>query len=223
MSDLFNTYESDFKISHSDARSNLDKLYGLKDEDQRIELMQKIENSIDDCKDLLDSMILEVNNISTSSRSSYNAKLRTYKSDIDRLSSDLKKLMDDEDRRNLFTTANPSDGFGGSNSDAMNAQRQTLLHGNASLDRSSQRLDDSLRIARETEDVGSSIMNNLHSQREQILNSRDTLSEADSYVDRSIQTIKSMTRRMATNKMITYGIIALLIILIMLVLYSKFS
>ncbi|GME93834.1 hypothetical protein B5S28_g3421 [[Candida] boidinii] len=221
MSDLFNTYESDFKISHSDARSNLDKLYGLKDENKRIELMQKIENSIDDCKDLLDSMILEVNNISTSSRSSYNAKLRTYKSDIDRLSNDLKKLMDDEDRRNLFTTT--IENSDGSNADAMNSQRQTLLHGNASLDRSSQRLNDSLRIARETEDVGSSIMNNLHSQREQILNSRDTLSEADSYVDRSIQTIKSMTRRMATNKMITYGIIALLIILIMLVLYSKFS
>ncbi|GMF32436.1 unnamed protein product [[Candida] boidinii] len=183
--------------------------------------MQKIENSIDDCKDLLDSMILEVNNISTSSRSSYNAKLRTYKSDIDRLSNDLKKLMDDEDRRNLFTTT--IENSDGSNADAMNSQRQTLLHGNASLDRSSQRLNDSLRIARETEDVGSSIMNNLHSQREQILNSRDTLSEADSYVDRSIQTIKSMTRRMATNKMITYGIIALLIILIMLVLYSKFS
>ncbi|GMF03121.1 unnamed protein product [Ambrosiozyma monospora] len=75
----------------------------------------------------------------------------------------------------------------------------------------------------ETEDVGTSILDNLRTQREQIVNARDTLHEADTYVDRSLNTIKTMTRRLATNKMITYSIIAVLILLIFLVLYSKFS
>lgn len=120
--------------------------------------------------------------------------------------------MDDEDRRQLF----------GSKIYGKDEQRSQLLQSNAALERTSERLRDSSRIANETEQIGSNIMLDLRSQREQLNNSRNTLFEADGYVDKSIQTLKSMTRRMATNKIITYSIIAVLIILIFLVIASKF-
>lgn len=120
--------------------------------------------------------------------------------------------MDDEDRRQLF----------GSKNYGKDEQRSQLLQSNAALERTSERLRDSSRIANETEQIGSNIMLDLRSQREQLNNSRNTLFEADGYVDKSIQTLKSMTRRMATNKIITYSIIAVLIILIFLVIASKF-
>ncbi|AWU76566.1 uncharacterized protein C5L36_0C04960 [Pichia kudriavzevii] len=215
MSELFNGYERDFKIEYSDAQSKIEQVYGLDDESRRVELMKSIESSIDDCLDLLDSMSLEVQQIATHQRSSYNAKVRTYRNDIDRIKKDLKNLMDDKDRRQLL---------GGShNGDVDSNQRQKLLNTNATIERSSQRLEDATRTARESETVGSSILNNLRSQRDQILNARDTLSEADTYVDRSLRTLKSMTRRMATNKLITYGIIVILVLLILLVLYNKIS
>lgn len=176
--------------------------------------MKLIESSIDDCHDLLDSMGLEIQQMATQQRSGYNAKLRSYRADMDKLKKDLKSLMDDKDRRELFNGAESEEGYN---------QRQKLLNTNASIERSSQRLQDATRVAMESETVGSSILNNLRSQRDQILNARDTLSEADTYVDRSLKTLKTMTRRMATNKLITYGIIAVLILLIFLVLYSKFS
>ncbi|ODV86980.1 hypothetical protein CANARDRAFT_27317 [[Candida] arabinofermentans NRRL YB-2248] len=215
MSDLFDTYESDFKLAYSEAQQKIQQIYGLSDQNKRIALMQQTERLLDDDYDLLDSMTLEIQQIATHQRSSYNAKVRTYKQDMERLKSDLKSLMDDNDRVNLFggSAANQQDDYN---------QRQTLLTSNSSLDRSTQRLHDATRTALETEDVGSSILDNLRSQREQILNARDTLNEADTYVDRSLKTLKSMTRRMATNKMITYGIIAVLIMLIFLVLISKF-
>ncbi|CAI8503159.1 hypothetical protein CAS74_000511 [Pichia kudriavzevii] len=215
MSELFNGYERDFKIEYSDAQSKIEQVYGLDDESRRVELMKSIESSIDDCLDLLDSMSLEVQQIATHQRSSYNAKVRTYRNDIDRIKKDLKNLMDDKDRRQLLG--------GPHNGDVDSNQRQKLLNTNATIERSSQRLEDATRTARESETVGSSILNNLRSQRDQILNARDTLSEADTYVDRSLRTLKSMTRRMATNKLITYGIIVILVLLILLVLYNKIS
>jgi vesicle transport through interaction with t-SNAREs protein 1 len=215
MSDLFNGYEADFNLAFADAQAKLEQTYGLQDENHRIELMKLIESSIDDCLDLLDSMTLEVQQIATNERSTYNAKVRSYKSDLDKIKKELKGLMDDKDRRQLFN--------GASDDEENFNQRQKLLNTNASIERSSQRIQEATRTALESESVGSSILNNLRSQRDQILNARDTLNEADTYVDRSLRTLKSMTRRMATNKLITYGIIAILILLILLVLYSKFS
>lgn len=214
MSDLFDGYEADYNLAYADAQSRLEQVYGLEDQNRRVELMKLIESSIDDCHDLLDSMGLEIQQMATQQRSGYNAKLRSYRADMDKLKKDLKSLMDDKDRRELFNGAESEEGYN---------QRQKLLNTNASIERSSQRLQDATRVAMESETVGSSILNNLRSQRDQILNARDTLSEADTYVDRSLKTLKTMTRRMATNKLITYGIIAVLILLIFLVLYSKFS
>lgn len=215
MSDLFDGYEGDFNLAIAEAQSKLEQTYGLQDENRRVELMKLIETAIDDCHDLLDSMTLEVQQIATHERASYNAKVRVYKSDLDKIKKELRNLMDDKDRHQLFNSP-------GIESEENFNQRQKLLNTNASIERSSNRLQEATRTALESESVGSSILNNLRIQRDQILNARDTLSEADTYVDRSLRTLKSMTRRMATNKIITYGIIVILILLIMLVLYSKF-
>ncbi|EIF46783.1 hypothetical protein HII13_002986 [Brettanomyces bruxellensis] len=212
MSDLFENYESDFKVAYADAQEKENQIYGLTDQDRRVELMRDVEKSIDDCYELIDSMNLEVQQLSTHERAQFNARTRTYKQDTDRLKADLKSMMDDKDRDQLF------DGPGEDQT-----QRQTLLKTNESIDRSTRRLNDATRTAAETERVGSSIMDTLRAQRDQITNARDTLGEADNYVDRSLRTLKTMTRRLATNKIITYGIIAVLIMLIMLVIYSKFS
>lgn len=212
MSDLFENYESDFKVAYADAQEKENQIYGLTDQDRRVELMRDVEKSIDDCYELIDSMNLEVQQLSTHERAQFNARTRTYKQDTDRLKADLKSMMDDKDRDQLF------DGPGEDQT-----QRQTLLKTNESIDRSTRRLNDATRTAAETERVGSSIMDTLRAQRDQITNARDTLGEADNYVDRSLRTLKTMTRRLATYKIITYGIIAVLIMLIMLVIYSKFS
>lgn len=97
-----------------------------------------------------------------------------------------------------------------------------MLSGTASLERSSQRLRDSQRVANETEQIGATILTDLRGQREQISNARNTLMEADGYVDKSIRTLRGMARRMATNRIITVAIIVILIILIFLVIASKF-
>lgn len=182
--------------------------------------MKAIEIASDECLESVDQMSIEVQNFPQDQRSSYNSKIRQYKSQASECKEELKRLLDDEDRKALFgDNYNDSNTGGGLTTD----QRRQLLQNSSALDRTSERLKDSQRIALDTENVGGNILNDLRSQREQISGSRNTLMAADTYVDRSVRTLKSMSRRLVANKFITYAIIAVLIILIFLVLISKFT
>ncbi|CCJ30125.1 unnamed protein product, partial [Pneumocystis jirovecii] len=96
-------------------------------------------------------------------------------------------------------------------------QRKRLLAGTRKLEESSERLKNAQRIANETKEIGASILKDLGYQREQIILARDTLIETDGYVDRSMRTLKTMARRVVTNKFITYLIIFVLVFLIFIV------
>lgn len=77
------------------------------------------------------------------------------------------------------------------------AQRSRLLSGTDKLTDSSRRLEESHRIALETEDLGADILGNLRGQREQIEGTRDRLYAADRNIDRASGTLGKMVRRCA--------------------------
>lgn len=137
-------------------------------------------------------MSIEIQSIASNQRAQFNSKIRECRSQVDSAKRELKSTVDGLDRNALFGDRSASSG--GSDDIALD-QRQQLLSGQASLDRSSQRLRESQRIANETEGIGANILSDLRGQREQILNSRNTLNEADNYVDKSIRTLKTMARR----------------------------
>lgn len=214
MSELFQTYELDFQLALQEAKAKFATVLTADANQRRISL-QAIEHATDEALEILDQMNIEVQNLPANQRLSYNTKIRQYRQDVDQNKLKLKQILDDEDRNDLFGRYTDDDSAGDS-------QRKQLLSNNASLDRTSERLRDSQRIALETENIGGNILNDLRAQREQITNARSTLLTADTYVDKSIQTLKSMTRRITANKFISYAIIAVLILLIFLVLASKF-
>ncbi|WEJ94281.1 t-SNARE VTI1 [Yamadazyma tenuis] len=209
MSDLFSSYESDFQLAIQDAKSKLSS----------VSAVSEAEHATDECLELLDQMNLEVQNLPSNQKSQYNTKVRSYKTQVNECKTKLKQLLDDQDKYELFGNRYTDSGDG---DDIHDDQRKSLLSNNASLERSSERLRDSQRIALETESIGGNILNDLRAQREQISGARNTLLTAEGYVDKSIQTLKSMSRRLTANKFISYAIIAVLIILIFLVLASKF-
>jgi vesicle transport through interaction with t-SNAREs 1 len=83
--------------------------------------------------------------------------------------------------------------------EAQDDQRTRLLSGTERLEQSSQRLRESQRVANETESIGAGILDDLSSQRQHITNTRDTLTEADGYVDKSMRTLKGMARRYCSD------------------------
>ena len=195
MSSLLISYESDFKTTLEQAKASLAEAPS-QPLSQRNTTLKHVEQQQDELFDLLDQMDVEVNNSigDASERATYKAKLREWKKTIQ---SDIKRplqsLVDSGDRDRLFGDLNAS------NID--DDQRQQLLSNHAILQ----------------------IMMDLRSQRETLENARQTLFQADSYVDKSIKTLKTMTRRLVANKFISYAIIAVLILLILLVLFSKFK
>lgn len=217
MTSLLSNYESDFQVTYKNTQLKLDHVTSLEGE-ARQSTLRDIESLLDELKEILESMDTEIGGLPSDQRASFNSKTRAYKQQLSVQETTLKKLEDDEDRRVLFGNRDSNPNSSGQGFD----QRQSLLKNQASLGRASDRLRESQRVANETEGVGANILNNLRGQREQLLNSRNTLMEADGYVDKSIRTLRTMSRRMAANKLISYSIIAVLIILIFLVLISKF-
>jgi len=73
----------------------------------------------------------------------------------------------------------------------------------------------------ETEDIGVSILEDLHQQRQALLHANNTLHGVDENIGRSKKILTAMSRRMSRNKYIVGFVIALVVFVIILILYFK--
>ncbi|CAB4252293.1 similar to Saccharomyces cerevisiae YMR197C VTI1 Protein involved in cis-Golgi membrane traffic [Maudiozyma barnettii] len=224
MNSLLSSYDTEFKTTFDQTEQALQAAKG-QSLPERNTTLSHIEEQKDELFDIVDQMDIEVNNSinDPTARANFKSKLRDYRKQInDSIKAPLQNLMDSRDRDMLFGEQF-HDGGDQDMSNMNEEQRQQLLANHNILNKTGERLRDASRIANETEGIGSQIMMDLRAQRETLENSRQTLFQADSYVDKSIKTLKVMSRRLIANKFISYAIIAVLILLILLVLFSKFK
>lgn len=224
----FQTYEEDLRLVLTEVQACVESLPSQRGE-ARKGALSKSERSLEEARELLGALELELQEIPTSRRGEASRRVREHRGKIDSLRKAVATERDAGARRDLFGDRGAGAGAGGDGDpfadpdDAAHAQRGRLLRGTDTLERSSGRLENAHRLATETENVGAGILGDLRVQGEQLRNTRDRLSQADGNVDRSLRTLKVMGRRLITNKLITGAIIALLVLLILLVLYSKFK
>ncbi|CAM1509175.1 Fc.00g029140.m01.CDS01 [Cosmosporella sp. VM-42] len=216
-SELFSSYEAEFKLVQADLTQKLDQIPELAGEPRKAAISQA-ERALEEADELLGQMRLEKQNIPTSSRTKVNQRFRNYEADTDGHRRKLTSLS--SDRSALFGSRYTDEPSG--SSDIHMEQRQQLLSGTDRLDRSTQRLKASQALANETENIGAGTLADLHRQRETIQHTHDRMLESEGYVDRSVKTLRGMARRMATNRVITIAIITVLVILIIAVIFSKF-
>src|ERR1700733_12537633 len=120
-------------------------------------------------------MEIEIQGIPQSMKPHYQTRLRTAKADLSRYKKLSKDVHGQLARSDLLSSRG---GAGLPTSDepyGTTSDRTRLLSGTALLEDGSRRLQESQRIALETEDQGADILMNLRQQREQIENSRDTV------------------------------------------------
>lgn len=195
MTDLFESYTSDYKELLSSIQTHLSKTLPSQNGEARKSTLRRCEMELDEAEEILSQMDVEVQGFPQSVRNKYTVTMRGYKSDLERVASELRKQNSTNN-----SAYNPADPFVDSNRDvesghANDDQRQRLLQGTATLEDGTRRLQESNRIALETEDLGADILRDLRGQREQIEHSRDTLRGADSSLDRSSKTLTKMIRR----------------------------
>ncbi|KAF1991721.1 vesicle transport V-snare protein [Aulographum hederae CBS 113979] len=185
--ELFSSYEAELKLIYADIDQKLQQIPELQGEARKADAA-KVDRLLEEAKELLDQMRIEKQNIPQSAKSKINSRFRNYETDVDQLSQKLKTL----DKRQLFGSRYQDDpSMGG---DEQLEQRQQLLSGTERLDRSSNRIRESQRIALETEDIGRNTLADLGQQRETIQNTRARLFESEGYTDRSIKTLRGMAR-----------------------------
>ncbi|KAG0369219.1 t-SNARE [Gamsiella multidivaricata] len=219
-SELFESYEQDFEAIKVSINERLTASGGQTGEVKK-QTLRAADREIDEANGILQQMEMELLNLPQSSKTRLQARHRGYRAELDRVKQTLKRAQSTS-----RSTADRDELLGGSSGgfdlDAASMdQRTRLLNGTDRLAESSRRLQDSHKIALETESLGAGILTDLRGQREQIINTRNTLLEADSNIDKASRTLKGMARRMATNKLITASIIIVLVFLILFVLYRK--
>ncbi|KAJ3723097.1 vesicle transport v-snare protein vti1 [Lentinula raphanica] len=219
---LFDSYEQDFKQFIETIR---EKLEGNEDQDgeQRKASLRRVEMELDEADEMVSQMDIEIQGIPQSIRPQYYNRLKAAKADLSRYKKTFKDLSAELARSSLLTSSTPRPGYSSDDPYGSSSDRSRLLAGTALLEEGTKRLQDSHRLALETEEQGADILSNLRLQREQIENSRNTLEMANNSIARASKTLTGMIRRMYQQRFVTGAIIAILIFLIIIVVWSKLS
>eukprot|EP00057_Strongylocentrotus_purpuratus_P024443 XP_011678917.1 PREDICTED: vesicle transport through interaction with t-SNAREs homolog 1B [Strongylocentrotus purpuratus] len=101
-------------------------------------------------------------------------------------------------------------------------QKNRVIGGIESLNRTSQSLDRTQRIAAETDEIGVGILDELDGQKEQLIRTRERVEDIDDNLSRSKRILNSMARRVITNKLILSGIILVELAILGVVIWWKF-
>ncbi|CAH8459340.1 unnamed protein product [Dicrocoelium dendriticum] len=97
--------------------------------------------------------------------------------------------------------------------------RARLLDNTERIARSTNRLEDGVRVALQTEEIGSHILSDLGEQREKLQRSRNRLRQADADLTKSSRILTQMTRRIFQNRIVLMGTILLLILIFVVTIY----
>ncbi|PVU94498.1 hypothetical protein BB559_002979 [Furculomyces boomerangus] len=193
---LFQSYENEFLEISQNLISKIETSIPVMGLDQRRFATKLAQKDVEEAEELIGQMELEILNLKGSEKIQATPRVKRYKTQIASLKKDLRNLVSESGgsnrermellggHSNYYTDASDFD------------QRAGLLQGTNILEQSSRRLQDSHRVAIETEAVGASILNDLRLQREQIVHTRDSLMQADAHIDTSQRTLKAMARRL---------------------------
>ncbi|XP_044337029.1 vesicle transport v-SNARE 13-like [Triticum aestivum] len=229
MTDVFQGYERQYcEISASLSRKCTT---AASQEGEKLkQKASEIKSGIDGAEALIRKMDLEARNLQPSVRAGQLAKLREYKSDLNNLKGALKRITAGNGQQGAREELLES---GMADTLVVSAdQRSRLLRTTERQNQSTDRIRDSHRTMLETEELGVSIMHDLHQQRQSLLHANDTanhstvmiqnLHDVDDNVGKSRKIMGAMVRRMDRNKWIIGLLIALLVLAILVVLYFKF-
>ncbi|CAM6115643.1 unnamed protein product [Calypogeia fissa] len=220
MSEIFDGYERQYCELSTNLSRKCTSL-GLVNGEERKQKLTELKTVVDEAESLIRRMDLEARSLPFHPKAALLVKLREYKSDLTDLKRAIKKASAGGDalasRDDLME--------GGITNSALSSvdQRGRLAMSTERLNQSGDKIKDSKRTLLETEDLGVSILQDLHQQRQVLLHSREMLHGVDDTIGKSKRILNSMTRRMSKHKWIMVTIIFVLSVAIIVVLFIKFS
>ncbi|KAK8493208.1 hypothetical protein V6N13_021454 [Hibiscus sabdariffa] len=186
MSEVFDGYERHY----CELSANLTRICasaGVLIGEQKKQKLSEIQAGLDDADTLIRKMDLEARSLQPSIKAALLAKLREYKNDLSNLKTDVKRLTSTDpyqDARDELLESGQADIAMVSVAD----QKGRLLMSTERLNQSTDRIKESRRTMLETEELGVSILQDLHQQRQSLLHAHSTEQEAaDNHVKKDEQ------------------------------------
>lgn len=218
MSEVFEGYERQYCELSVNLSRKCNSASTLPDGAQRNQQLSELNAALNEADALIRKMDLEARSLQPSLKATFLAKLREYKADLNKLKKEVKRLAlanpNQADHEDLLEAG----GYAASSN-----QRERLAMSTERLDRTTDRVRDSRRTALETEELGVSILEDLHHQRESLLNSHKKLHGVDDAIDKSKRILNAMSKRMSRNKWIVGSVIVVLVLAIIFILYFKLA
>ncbi|CAK9232291.1 unnamed protein product [Sphagnum troendelagicum] len=218
MSEIFEGYERQYCEVSANLSRKCASVLSLHGEEKKHKLSE-LKTGLDEAESLIRRMDLEARSLPPTQKAMLLAKLREYKSDLNNLKRDFKKSSSAYDpvasRDELMESGM------GEHVTSGHDQRNRILMSTERLNQSGERIKESKRTLLETEELGVSILQDLHSQRQTLLHAHSTLHGVDDNIGKSRRILNSMGRQMNRNKWIMGSIISVLIMAIVLVIYVK--
>ncbi|XP_018590824.1 vesicle transport through interaction with t-SNAREs homolog 1B-like isoform X2 [Scleropages formosus] len=190
---------------------------------ERKRLVRDFDEKLGEAEEMLQGMDKELVVAPSSFRNAMSTKLRLYRRDLGKLQRDIKSSDPI-----LGLSGRPGDNtysiYASQNEQSTQAQSQRalLLQGTESLHRATQSIERSQRVAVETEHIGTDVIEELGEQREQLDRTRDRLVHTGENLSRSRRILRSMSRRIVTNKLLLSVIILMELAVLGAVVYLKF-
>mmetsp|Transcript_9519 Transcript_9519/g.19480 ORF Transcript_9519/g.19480 Transcript_9519/m.19480 type:complete len:235 (+) Transcript_9519:60-764(+) len=177
------------------------------------------EESLEEASAILASMDLQMHTLPEPKKREAERMLRVYRADLDQLRGEMRttrlavqrKTKDDE--REELLPANAVQSL---------QERSKLVDATQRLQRTTDRIHDSRRMAAETEMVGANLLEDLGFQRTTISRTRDNLGTMDDVLTQGRGFIDSMARRNWINRIVLNGLGAVAILACLFVIVSKF-
>ncbi|TDG99135.1 hypothetical protein EPR50_G00208250 [Perca flavescens] len=191
--------------------------------EERKRLVRTFDERQGEAEEVLQGMEEELRAAPSSYRNAMSTKLRMYRRDLSKLQRDMKNSAPGfssssqtvEGSHAIYSSQNQQ-------STHQQSQRALLLQGTDALNNASQSIERSQRIAAETDQIGTDIIEELGEQREQLDRTRNRLVNTGENLSRSRKILRAMSRRLMTNKLLLGVIILMELAILGAVVYLKF-
>ncbi|KAM6968677.1 vesicle transport through interaction with t-SNAREs homolog 1B [Tautogolabrus adspersus] len=192
--------------------------------EERKRLVRSFDERQGEAEEVLEGMEEELRAAPSSHRNAMSTKLRMYRRDLGKLQRDMKVSTPGSGSSSMAVGGGHHGIYSSQNQQSTHqqSQRALLLQGTEALNNASQSIERSQRIANETEQIGTDIIEELGEQREQLDRTRNRLVHTGENLGRTRKILRSMARRLVTNKLLLAVIILMELAILGAVIYLKF-
>nr|CAD7202118.1 unnamed protein product [Timema douglasi] len=215
-------YEQQYAVLTADITSKIGKLASSQNADKK-SLVFDVERQMEEAQELLEQMELEVREVDAAARPRLRTHVDSYRAELGRLSQEFLKVRSPPFQDGFF---GQDDSYGAGVS-MKEEQKLRLLDNSERIERTGHHLNAGYRIILETEEIGTQVLQDLHSQRETIQKSRsrvrinnfDLLRETDAELGRSSRLLSGMIMRSIQHRFVLFGVAVVFIVVIVLGIY----